>query len=112
MFGLNELLYNSASKCKLCSNICKVTYFFNLPKFLSSFPLFCSREFTVDHLPPFEVEMLPKDYIWTIAYAPDNVRQLNDVMQQVKTRLNTGILKSPLERECNFGTQTTTYLAT
>jgi len=60
-------------------------------------------------LPEYSFRVLPDDFIWDVAYAPDNIQQYTDVMKMVERRFNTDIPKTELEEECNFGISFTLF---
>lgn len=49
--------------------------------------LFCS-EFDVDHLPKFHEEIIPKDGVYNLAFAPNTSRVVLEIMEDVAMKLN------------------------
>ncbi|XP_076823215.1 phospholipid-transporting ATPase ABCA3-like isoform X1 [Clavelina lepadiformis] len=44
--------------------------------------------FPINNLPKFDISVLPQDGTWNIAYAPDNIDSINQVMENAKNHLN------------------------
>ncbi|CAK8673428.1 unnamed protein product [Clavelina lepadiformis] len=60
--------------------------------------------FTIDNLPKFSTFVLPRDGTWNIAYAPDNIDSINQVMENAKKRLNDIPLPRST-RDCDLSCQ-------
>ncbi|XP_039258738.2 phospholipid-transporting ATPase ABCA3-like isoform X1 [Styela clava] len=56
------------------------------------------REFSVNNLPNFKTNVVPKDGVWTVAYAPNNDSAVENIMANFETFLKHG--KSDLEINC------------
>nr|XP_018668972.1 ATP-binding cassette sub-family A member 3-like isoform X3 [Ciona intestinalis] len=59
------------------------------------------REFSVNNLPEFPYSVVPEDEHFNIAYVPNNIQGIHDVMDSVKTRLNN-VPRSRIEKKCNI----------
>uniref|UniRef100_H2Z852 ABC transporter domain-containing protein n=1 Tax=Ciona savignyi TaxID=51511 RepID=H2Z852_CIOSA len=59
-------------------------------------------EFSVDNLPEFPYSVVPDDEHFNVAFMPNNVPQIHDIMAVVKQRLND-VPKTKVERKCNIG---------
>uniref|UniRef100_H2Z848 ABC transporter domain-containing protein n=1 Tax=Ciona savignyi TaxID=51511 RepID=H2Z848_CIOSA len=58
--------------------------------------------FSVDNLPEFPYSVVPDDEHFNVAFMPNNVPQIHDIMAVVKQRLND-VPKTKVERKCNIG---------
>nr|CAB3219611.1 ATP-binding cassette sub-family A member 3-like [Phallusia mammillata] len=59
-------------------------------------------EFSVSDLPNFKQKVIPAGGVWTIAYVPDDVQWVTNVMKKVETELNTNS-KLEAANQCGLG---------